>query len=97
MLPFCLITAGGHHFHTLPLPCSEAPVSQGGELLHKSGALIFAATTQGMPLDFLVLEAKRNCIPGYHGTVSIKETVLGSLPPPRHCTDSRLKHTLIFI
>ena len=33
------------------------------------------------------------CIPGSHRTVTIRETGLGRLPAPEHCTDSRLKHT----
>ena len=33
-------------------------------------------------------------VPGSHRTVTIKETVLGRLPPSGHCTDSRLEHNL---
>lgn len=32
-------------------------------------------------------------VPGYHGTIEIRETVCGRLPHPRHCMDRRLKHT----
>ena len=35
----------------------------------------------------------RACNPEVQGTVTIRETGLGQLPPPRHCTDSRVKHT----
>ena len=33
------------------------------------------------------------CIPRSHGTVPIREMVLGRLPPPEHCPGSALKHT----
>lgn len=65
-----------------------------------SGALVFtfddpvfAAATQGAPLDHLALEARGSCIPGSHGTRTIRDSVLGRLLPSGHCTDSRLKHT----
>lgn len=35
----------GHHLHTLPLPCSRAPVSPEREFLHASGTPVFAAIT----------------------------------------------------
>ena len=39
-------------------------------------------------LPCLVLEAGAvGCVPGYHRTVTIGETVLGRLPPPGHCTE----------
>ena len=56
-----------------------------------SGAPVFAATAQGMPLHRLALGASGTCIPGSQGTVTIGETVLARLPPPGHCTDHRLK------
>ena len=34
------------------------------------------------------------CVSGSHGTVTIKDSILGRLPPPGHCTDSWLKHIL---
>lgn len=46
----------------------------------------------GTPLDFLVLRARAS-VPGLHGTITIRKTVLAKLPPLRHCIDSRLKHT----
>lgn len=54
--------------------------------------LVFAAATQGMPLDHLALEARRACVPGSHGTVTIGETVLGRLPP-QGTASCRLKCT----
>ena len=55
--------------------------------------LVFAAATQGTLFDCLALESREACVPGSHATVTIGETVLGRLPLPEHCTDSRLKHT----
>lgn len=55
--------------------------------------LVFAANVQGIPLDHLALVAKGPCIPGSHGTVAIEETVLGRLPFPEHCSNSRLRQT----
>lgn len=60
-------------------------------LVFISGALFFAVTAQGLPLDCLTLEARaltRSC-----GTIIIRETVLGRRLPPGQCTDSTLKHT----
>ena len=52
-----------------------------------SGVLVFTAAAQGGAY----------CVLGSHGAVTIKETVLGGLPPPGNCTDSRLKHTPFFL
>lgn len=38
--------------------------------------------------------ANRDCISGPTGQEQLEERVLGRLPFPRHCTDSRLKHIL---
>ena len=57
-----------------------------------SGAFVFVVAPQGMPLDCLVLMASRACFPEFHGMVINREMVLGKLPLPRHCADSRLKH-----
>lgn len=57
-----------------------------------SGALAFAAAAQEAPLDLLPLVDKEACIPGSHRSVAIVKTVLDRLPPPGHCTDSRLRH-----
>ena len=61
-----------------------------------SGVPVSAAAIQGIPLNLLALVASGACIPESHGTVTMRETVLGRLPPTRHCTDSRLKHTSSF-
>lgn len=37
------------------------------------------------------------CIPESHGTVAIKEVVLGRLSLTEHCTDNRLRHTPVFL
>lgn len=50
-------------------------------------------TAQGILLDLLVLVARGTCIPESHGIVTIRETVLGRLPPPGHYTGSKLKLT----
>lgn len=70
------------------------PVSPRREPLHASGALIFKATTQGMPFDHLALEDKGSLSSWFHGAIKIKETAFGWLLPLRHCTDSRLKHSV---
>lgn len=96
VLPICLMSASGYHFWALLL-YSRALLSSGEEVLHNTGALVFtfgdmvlAAAIQGKTCDHLVRGA---CIPGSHRTVTIIETVLGRLPFPRHCTNSRLKYT----
>lgn len=50
-------------------------------LVFMSGSPVFVATTQGMLLDYLALEAGGACIPGFFGTTAIGETILGRLPP----------------
>lgn len=56
-------------------------------VLHMSGTLVFVAAAQGTPLDRLALGIRGSCIPGSHGIVAIRKTVLGSMPPPWHSTD----------
>ena len=97
MFSLCLIPASGHHLGALPLLHCRASLSPGGELLHVPGAPGFIAATQGMPLDHLALWARGACDPEFHGTVTIRETVLGRLPLLGHCTDSRLRHTPVFL
>lgn len=53
----------------------------------------FVAAAQGIPLDLLALVARGACVPWSHRNITIEETVLGRLPSPGLCTDSRLKHT----
>lgn len=76
---------------------SRASVSHRRELLHASGALIFAITTQGKAFDGMALENKAVCISGSYGTETILKIVLGSLPPWGHCMDRKQKHTVVFI
>ena len=47
-----------------------------------SGALVFTAAAEGIPLDCLALMAKGACVPQSYKTVTIGETVLGRLPTP---------------
>lgn len=60
-----------------------------------SGTLIFADVTQEDLFDSLALKARRACVPGSHATIPIRETFWRATTPPSHCTDDRLKHTLI--
>lgn len=46
------------------------------------------AATQGMLLDHLALVASVDCIPGSHGTLAIRNMVLGRLPLPGQGTAS---------
>lgn len=59
-----------------------------GAPVFMSGAPVFVAATQGLPLDCLTLVVRGNCFPGFYGTVTIRETVLGKLPSLGHYTDS---------
>ena len=100
MLSLCLIPASRHSIHALPLLPPREPVSPRRELLHTCGVQVFiygapvsVAATQGLPFDYLALEARGACNPGSHRTVTIRETVLSTLPPPGHSTESRLKHS----
>lgn len=62
-------------------------------LVFTSGSPIFVDTDQEMtPIGHLSLVDREACFPGSYGTVTIEETVLGRLPPPWHCADSRLRH-----
>ena len=55
-------------------------MSPRGELLYTSGTMVFAASTQGIPLDHLALVARWACVPGSHRTVTTGESVLGYHP-----------------
>lgn len=57
------------------------------------GALVFAAATQEIILEYLALVARESYVSGPHRSVTIRKIVLGRLLPPRHCTSSRLKYT----
>ena len=58
-----------------------------------SGALVYVAAAQEIPLKCLALVARGACVPGSHGTVAIGETVPRRLPSLGYCTHSRLKQT----
>lgn len=58
-----------------------------------SGALVFTAAVQRLPLHLLALMAIKPCVSRFHRAVMMRKAVLGRLPPSGHCTDSRLKHT----
>ena len=62
-------------------------------LVLMSGAPGFVASTLEMPFDHLALVAGGACIPGSQGTVATEDTVLGRVPPPEHCIDSKMQHT----
>lgn len=47
------------HLCTLPLQDARLPVSPRMKCVHTSGALVFAAASQGTPLDLLVLITSR--------------------------------------
>ena len=64
-----------------------------GTPVFTSGALVFAAATQGIPFNHLLLKTRWAYVPGSHGTETIREAVLGRPPQPGRCTGSRLKHT----
>jgi len=46
--------------------------------------------------EYLALVAGGVCISGPHGSETVA-AVLGRLPPPGHCTDSRMKHITSFL
>lgn len=49
-------------------------------------------STYETPVDFPALRARAS-IPGLYGSITIRKTILGRLPPLRHGIDSRLKYT----
>lgn len=53
--------------------------------------------TQKMLLDCLALEMVVGVLWSPLGLVTIRETVLGRLAPPGHCTDYRMKHCSDFL
>lgn len=86
-LPICLTPAIGCHLPTPPLPDRSFYTS--GTPVFTSGDLVLWLPPQGMPFDCLVLGGQRTCAPRSHETVTVKEIVLGWLPLPGHCTESR--------
>lgn len=77
------MVTGSYHICAHPLLSSRVPVSPGRELSHTSGALIFAAASQGMFLNCLFLETKEVCVPGSMGT-SITELPRKGITPLLH-------------
>lgn len=65
------------------------PVSPRGELLRTSNALVFFTSctpvfivaAQEMPLEHLAVEATEVCILESQGAITIREAVLGRVPP----------------
>ena len=64
--------------------------------LYTSGVWAFIAATQGMPLDYLALEASGACVPGAQRTVRIGETLLGR-PPPRALHRQQTETSPVFL
>lgn len=99
---FCLAKAGRCLYFIFYFPscspsaCSTAPLFLRGKPLDipgtqvfTSGAPDFVAGAHGRPLDHhLALQGKKTFVLGFHGTTTIEETVLVSLPPPGNCADS---------
>lgn len=73
-------------FHTHLVPC-----------FFTSGDLVFMAAMQGTPQSHLALEVRRTCVPESCRAGTFRDSVLGRLPLPGHFTDSRLKHTPVFL
>ena len=72
---------------TCSLLLFRVPISSKRKLLHTSCALVFmSSATVFMAVGW------RACIPGSHGTVTIKDIVLGQLPCSGHSRDSRVKY-----
>lgn len=62
-------------------------------LFFMCGIPVFAAAAQVIPLDWLALVTRGVYLPGFQRSIEIRETVLLRLPPPWHCTESRMRHT----
>lgn len=72
---------------TCSLLLFRVPISSKRKLLHTSCALVFmSSATVFMAVGW------RACIPGSHGTVTIKDIVLGQLPCSGHSRDNRVKY-----
>lgn len=99
---FCLSKAGRCLYFIFYFPscspsaCSTVPLFPRGEPLDipstpvfTSGAPDCVAGAHGRPLDrHLALQGKKTFVLGFHGTIIIEETGLGSLPPPGNCAAS---------
>ena len=100
---------GRSHFCTFPLPWQHWQMHPGpvlspclnnasgcAQALHSPFASLSwwaCAVYKRVPPDHLDLVARRAYISGSQGTVTIRDTVFGSLPLPGHYTDHSLKHT----
>ena len=62
-------------------------------LVLTSGGPVFAATLQGMPFNYLALKARGACVPGSYRSVTIRDSVIGSLPP-KSTAQIAVKHNL---
>lgn len=79
MLYLCISPTGGQHLHT-PVLYPRKPVSPEGKLLLLASAPVFVAMTQGIPLGHLMLDARGNLDPGFHGTIIIRSFLAGYQP-----------------
>lgn len=61
-------------------------------LFFMPGTSVFAAAAQRIPLDCLALVRRRAYLPGFQRTIEIREIILGRIPSPGHCTESRMRH-----
>lgn len=62
-------------------------------LFFMPGIPVFGAAAQGILLDWLALVTRGPYLPGFQRTIEIRKIVLGRLPFPGHCTESRMRHT----
>ena len=88
--PFKVETMGASHLSKNRTLSSGQLLHMSGVLLFMSGTLVFVAATQGAHLDHLALVARRTFVPGSRGTVTVRETVLSSLPPPPRAPEKKL-------
>lgn len=85
--------------HSLPAIIQNASICQRAVFTciwcpsFKSGAPIFVTAVQGMPLDYLTLVARGASVLRPSEIITSRDIIFGRLPPPGHCTDSKLKHT----
>ena len=88
--PLKVETMGASHLSKNRTLSSGQLLHMSGVLLFMSGTLVFVAATQGAHLDHLALVARRTFVPGSRGTVTVRETVLSSLPPPPRAPEKKL-------
>lgn len=85
---FCLFPPV--HYRT-PASLGRHLLQMSGAPVFTSGALNFEVATQEIPFDHLDLVAKRVCVAGTHGIITIRKSC-HRLPTSGYGTDSRLKH-----